>query len=118
MPSVEIEYYNSSDPNGGAVGSELAIFFFSDGGVASCHHNDDYMITECYYDRVDPKYRIEGFVDHEYAETIWDFLEGSKVSVKEWKDDQKVTEEMVNYVLNWMVTDQLLDVKEIAFDGD
>jgi len=111
MTSVNIEFYDPTHRKE-LIGSELAFFWFSDGGVASCYHNEEHMVAECYYDRIDPK-KIQ--IPSESYD-IWEELEGSKVSVKDFPKTNYITEDIINYILNWMCTDELVSVNEYHFD--
>ena len=107
MLSVRIERHGPQFCDDVLDGCQHADFFFSDGYVASCYHNEDHMISECYYSKVDPK-----LFDKDSATELWETLSETKLSVRDWEDKQYIDEEIVNHILNWVVPNELINVEE------
>ena len=112
MTSVRIERHGPQFCKDALDDCQHADFFFSDGYVASCYHNEEHMISECYYYKVDPKL----FADPVDATELWETLDGTKLNVKDWEDKQYIDEEIVNHILNWMSPNELVKVEEEYYE--
>lgn len=84
-----------------------------DGGIATCHHNGECILTEYYQSRVEKENVGSG--------DFWDILAEGKMYVKDWVDKQIWDEEVVQDMLNWLyvATDDVLFVKcELDFENN
>lgn len=66
----------------------------ADGGIATCHHNGEHMITEYCQSRT-----------HE-REPNWEELAEGKMYIKDWEDKQSIDSEIIMDALNWLVMPQ------------
>jgi hypothetical protein len=107
MTSVRIDRHGPQFCDDVLDNCQHADFFFSSGYVASCYHNEDHMISECYYTAVDPE-----MFEHGSETELWETLSETKLNVKDWKKKQYIDEEIVNHILNWMSPDELVEVEE------
>jgi hypothetical protein len=85
-----------------------------DGGIATCHHNGEYILTEYYQDRIEK--------ENVGSEEFWDILGEGKMYLKDWEDKQTWDEQVVQDMLNWLyaATEDVVFVKcELDFkDND
>ncbi|MEY4572165.1 MAG: hypothetical protein RLZ10_1391 [Bacteroidota bacterium] len=65
-----------------------------DGGIATCHHNGNHIITEYYQDRIDR--------ENVGKEEFWDILAEGKMYVNDWEDKQTWDDEVVQDILGWL----------------
>ena len=95
-----------------------AYVIMQDGGVATCHNNQEHMISEYYQDRLTKDmFGTERFQD----EGIWGELGEGKMYCKDWKDKQEVDEEIIQDLIHWlyMETDKVEFVREeLDFKND
>ena len=106
MTSVRIDRHGPQFCDDVLDKCQSADFFFSNGYAATAYHNEDHMISECYYSAVDPK-----LFDGE-SDILWDTLSETKLSVRDWENKQYIDEEIVNHILNWMSPDELVEVED------
>ena len=111
MLSVRIDRHGPQFSENVLDDCQHADFYFSDGYVASCYHNEDHMISECYYYRVDPK-----LFSRTSSTELWETLDGTKLNVKDWEDKQYIDEEIVNHILNWMSPNELVEVEDEYYE--
>lgn len=76
-----------------------------DGGIATCHHNEENILTEYYQDRIEK--------ENVGSEEFWDILGEGKMYLKDWKNKQTWDEEVVQDMLNWLyaATEDIVFVK-------
>ena len=79
MLSLKIERHGAKFSKDVLDDCQHADFFFSNGYIASCYHNDECMITEYYQNPIDPK------IFGEYEGTLWQMASYNKVTHHEWK---------------------------------
>jgi hypothetical protein len=77
------------------LGTELLVVT-EDGGVVTAHHNEEFMVTTYYKDRVEQ-------IDDE----MWEMLADSKQWTKDWKDKDGVDNEMIQDALEWLAPREL-----------
>lgn len=124
MTSVRIERHGPAFTRDVLDNCQHADFFFSNGYVASCYHNEDHMISECYYTAVDPtlfntqRNRGQTVLSLSQREsiTIWDVLAESKIYTQDWSTKQYIDEEIVNHILNWMSPNELIEVEDEYYE--
>lgn len=110
--SVRIERHGAQFCDDVLDSCQHADFFFSDGYLASCYHNEEYMITEYYSDPVNVKLFEEG-----NEEELWDLAaHASRLYVKDWPEKQKIDEEMITDVLDYYAKDELVTVEENYYE--
>lgn len=83
-----------------------------DGGIATCHNNGEYLITEYYQDRIEK--------ENVFVEDFWDILAEGKMYLHDWENKYEWDEEVVQDMLNWlyMATDEVEFVKcDLDFDN-
>ena len=112
MLSVRIERHGGPFCDDVMDDCQHADFFFSNGSVASCYHNEEFMLTEYYTDPVDTKLFNRG---HETE--LWETaMEQSGLVIKEWSQKQVIDEEMVTDVLDYYAKDELVEVEEDYYE--
>jgi len=80
-----------------------------DGGIATCHHNGEYILTEYYQDRIEK--------ENVGSEEFWDILGEGKMYLKDWEDKQTWDEEVVQDMLEWLYV-STVDVVFVKCDLD
>ena len=83
-----------------------ADFFFSDGYVASCYHNEEHMVTEYYLKPVDVK--LFDKVNHDELGNALSYI---KMQYKSWENKQFIDEEIVIDILDYYAPGELVNVK-------
>ena len=111
MTSVRIDRHGPQFSENVLDDCQHADFYFSDGYVASCYHNEDHMISECYYYRVDPK-----LFSRMASTELWETLSETKLNVKDWEDKQYIDEEIVSHILTWVSPNELVEVEEEYYE--
>ena len=106
MLSLTIERHGAKLSKDVLDGCQHADFFFSNGYVASCYHNDECLITEYYQNPLDPK------IFGEDNGTLWQMAADNKVTHHEWKDKQTIDEEVITDILDYYAKDELVTIKE------
>ena len=76
------------------VGQTECTIRTQDGGIATCHHNGEHMLTEYYQNRT-----------HEIKPNWCELAEG-KMYIKDWEDKQTIDSEIIMDALNWLVMPQ------------
>ena len=110
MLSLRIERHGSQFSEDVLDDCQHADFFFSNGYVASCYHNDEYMITEYYQNPLDPK------VFGEDEGTLWQLAADNKVTHRDWNDKQKIDQEMITDILDYYAKDELVTIEEDYYE--
>ena len=87
-----------------------ADFFFSNGYIASCYHNDECMVTEYYQNPIDPK------IFNEDDGTLWQMASDNKVTHCEWQEKQKIDEEVITDILDYYAKDELVKIEETYYE--
>lgn len=112
MLKLRIERHGPEYANDVLDDIQSADFFFSDGYLASCYHNEEYMITEYYSDPVDVKL----FEDGNETE-LWELATTkNRLYTKEWKTKQKIDEEMITDILDYYAKDELVEIEENDYE--
>jgi hypothetical protein len=112
MLSLRIERHGAQFCEDVLDNCQHADFFFNNGHLASCYHNDEHMLTEYYSDPMDVKL----FEDGKETE-LWELAtNANKLYTKEWNDKQQIDEEMVTDVLDYYAKDELVEVEEEYYD--
>jgi len=62
----------------------------SDGGIATCRHNGDHMVSDYYQERT------------RSSEIDWEELAESKIYCEDWDDKHEVDQEMIENALKWL----------------
>lgn len=88
-----------------------AEFFFSNGYLASCYHNEEHMITEYYQKPMD----IELFGPNKEDE-LWELASTNKIAYNEWPDKQKIDEEMITDILDYYAPEELITITEEEYE--
>ena len=65
-----------------------------DGGIATCYHNEEHIITEYYQDRIEK--------DNVGSDDFWDILGEGKMYCNDWLDKQTWDDEVVQNMLEWL----------------
>ena len=111
MPSLRIERHGALFSADVMDECQHADFYFSDGYLASCYHNDEHMLTEYYSEPVDVRLFEEG------NETeLWEHATNTKLHTKEWKDKQCIDEEMITDILDYYAKDELVEIEEDYYE--
>lgn len=111
MLSVRIERHGPTFCDDVLDDCQHADFFFSNGYVASCYHNEEFMLTEYYHDAIDTK-----LFDKLPENELWETAGESGLSIKEWSQKQVIDEEMITDILDYYAKDELVEVKEIYYE--
>ena len=111
MLSLRIERHGSQFTEDVIDDCQNADFFFSNGYLASCYHNDECMITEYYQKPMD----IELFGPDKETE-LWELAETNKIAYNEWPDKQKIDEEMITDILDYYAPDELVTITEEEYE--
>jgi hypothetical protein len=64
----------------------------SDGGIATCRHNGDHMVSDYYQDRT------ESYT----SEIDWEELAKGKIYCEDWEYKQEVDQEIIEDALKWL----------------
>ena len=107
MISVRIERHATNYCEDVLDNCQHADFFFSNGYLATCYHNEEHMITEYYQKPMD----VQLFGPDKETE-LWELAETNKIAYNEWSDKQKIDEEMVTDVLDYYAQGELVTVEE------
>tara|TARA_B110000495_G_C23020687_1_gene605482 strand:- start:1921 stop:2256 length:336 start_codon:yes stop_codon:yes gene_type:complete len=111
MISVRIERHGAQFCDDVLDDCQHADFFFSNGYLATCYHNEECMITEYYQKPMDVKLFETG------SETeLWELADSNKMSYNEWPEKQVIDEEMITDVLDYYAQDELVTVKEDFYE--
>lgn len=110
MLSLRIERHGAKFSEDVLDDCQHADFFFSNGYIASCYHNEECMITEYYQNPLDPK------IFGEDETTLWQMAADNKVSHQEWKDKQKIDEEVITDILDYYAKDELVTIEEDYYE--
>lgn len=111
MLSLRIERHGAQFCEDVLDNCQHADFYFSDGYLASCYHNDEHMLTEYYSEPMDVKLFEDGSENE-----LWEHATNTKLHTKEWNDKQQIDEEMVTDVLDYYAKDELVEVEEEYYD--
>lgn len=84
-----------------------ALVLVEDGGVATLHHNDNYIIGTFYVDRAD-----------EISEDMFDKLAEGKVYLHDFMDKQEVDDDAIMECLNWLMVPSPDEVWEYIRPSD
>jgi len=82
------------------------VVIVEDGGIATIHDNQDYMITTYYQERAD-KFTF----DHD----MWTTLSDGKAYLKDWIGEKELTETMIHDAICWL-SPFAADWIEVDFD--
>ena len=88
-----------------------ADFYFSNGYLASCYHNDEHMLTEYYSEPMNVKL-FEGGSETE----LWEHAANTKLHTKEWNDKEFIDEEMIIDILDYYAKDELVTIEEDYYE--